>query len=282
MAPSGAGLRSAAAAFGLPLEAARLLWRERALWRLAWLPALLSLLAVTAALTGVALHSSELLALSSAFVPEIEAGAWWTWLWVGPLRVLLWVAARLLFLAFAAACVVAALLLASLAAAPFHEALSRRVERTVTGGLREEGAEGLAATLRQGGRALREELRRVVFFVSVSGVLAVLGLLVPGAQLVVAPALAVFGALFLALEYASFGLDRRGLSFREKRRWLRRHGPATLAFGSAAFLACAVPVLNFLAMPVLVVAGTLLVLRHPPDVHSEATSAGAPGSPTSP
>jgi CysZ protein len=278
---SGAGPRSALAAFGLPLEAARLLWRERGLLRLAWLPALLSVLAVTAALMGVALHASELLALSSAFLPDVEAGAWWSWLWVGPLRVLLWVVARLLLLAFAAACVVAALLLASLAAAPVHEALSRRVERTVTGGVREQEAEGLVAALRQGGRAVREELRRVIFFISVSGALTVFGLLVPGAQLVVAPALAVFGVLFLALEYASFVLDRRGLSFREKRRWLRRHGPATLAFGSAAFLACAVPVLNFVAMPVLVVAGTLLVLRNPPDA-PEPTSDGAPGSPTSP
>jgi CysZ protein len=277
MAERGAALRSAASAFGLPLEAARLLWRERALWRLAWLPALLSLLAVAGAVGVVALQSAELLALAASLLPEIEAGAWWTWLWVGPGRLLFWAAETLIFLALAAGCVVAALLLASLAAAPLHEALSRRVERVVTGAVQEQEAEGLVAALRQGGRAVREELRRIAFFVAVSGALMLLGLVVPGAQLVVAPALVLFGVWFLALEYASWVLDRRGLSFREKRRWLRRHAAATLAFGSAAFLVCAVPVLNFLAMPVLVVAGTLLVLRQPPRLRAD----DAPGSSTS-
>ncbi len=38
-----------------------------------------------------------------------------------------------------------------------------------------------------------------------------------------------------------------------------------LAFGGLAFLVSLVPGLNFLALPVLVVAGTLLVLRLPPE-----------------
>ena len=53
--------------------------------------------------------------------------------------------------------------------------------------------------------------------------------------------------------------------FAERRRWLWRRRSATLGFGLAAFLTCLVPGLNFLAMPVLVVAGTLLVLRHGPE-----------------
>jgi uncharacterized protein involved in cysteine biosynthesis len=35
-------------------------------------------------------------------------------------------------------------------------------------------------------------------------------------------------------------------------------------FGSAAFVCCFVPGLNLLVIPVLVVAGTLLAMRHPP------------------
>jgi uncharacterized protein involved in cysteine biosynthesis len=127
-----------------------------------------------------------------------------------------------------------------------------------------------------------QELRRTVFFVSVTGSLGLFGLVVPGAQIVAAPALALFGALFLTLDYASYVLDRRGLPFRAKWRWARRHAPATLAFGGAALLVCAVPGLNFVAMPVLVAAGTLLVLRHPPESLPARPAGSVPGSPTSP
>ena len=57
----------------------------------------------------------------------------------------------------------------------------------------------------------------------------------------------------------------RRLTFAQKRRWLLDRGPVTVGFGGAAFVTCAIPGLNFLAMPLLVVAGTLLVLRDPPE-----------------
>jgi uncharacterized protein involved in cysteine biosynthesis len=39
-----------------------------------------------------------------------------------------------------------------------------------------------------------------------------------------------------------------------------------VGFGAAAFVICLVPGLNLLLIPGLVVAGTLLALRHPPAV----------------
>jgi uncharacterized protein involved in cysteine biosynthesis len=71
--------------------------------------------------------------------------------------------------------------------------------------------------------------------------------------------------LFLPLDYASYTLDRRRVRFRDKRRWILGHGPAMLGFGAGAFLTLLVPGLNFLAMPGLVVSGTLLALRYPPE-----------------
>jgi hypothetical protein len=53
-----------------------------------------------------------------------------------------------------------------------------------------------------------------------------------------------------------------------------------IGFGSAALLLCAIPLANLLALPVLVVAGTLLALRTEPVV-SAARDAGA-GTATSP
>ena len=255
---------AAARAFALPVEALRLLAREKALRRMALIPLALSAIALAAAVGVIAAVAGDLDAAVSALVPRLEVGAWYTWLWVGPARVVLWVGAKLLFLVSALLIVVAAFLVASLVASPFHDVLARRVEQIETGGVAEEAGSGVRAILAEGGRAVREELRRLAFFVAVWLVLVAFGVLVPGGQLVAPAALTLFTLLFLPLDYASYTFDRRRLTFPEKRRWVRANLGASLGFGAAAFALCAVPGVNLLAMPVLVVAGTLLALRHPP------------------
>lgn len=271
-APAGSA-RAAAASFGLPLEGARMLLRERRLWSLALVPALISLLALGGAIGGVVSQFGAIQEFVQGFLPTLEVGDWYTWLWIGPGKFLLWLLGKLLSLGFAVTCVVVALLLASLIASPFHDTLSRRVEQIETGMVSEPGDQGFRATLREGGRAAREELRRVVFFLVVWLLLLLVGIFVPGGQLVAPPVLTLFTVLFLPLDYASYTLDRRQLSFRDKRRWLVRHVGAALGYGAAAFLLCAVPVVNLVAMPILVVAGTLLVLRNPP---AEGRAPGVP------
>jgi len=115
---------------------------------------------------------------------------------------------------------------------------------------------------RDGGELSAEE---IAFFVAVVGPLTLIGFAVPGAQLVCGPAVFAFTVFFLPLDYSSYTLDRRHIAFRERRRWIVSRAPLMAGFGLAAFLACAVPVLNLLAMPLLVVAGTLLALRHQPE-----------------
>ncbi len=258
-------------AVGLPFEALGLLWRERRLWGPAGVPFVLSLLAVGGALAVVVGGAEEIRAALSPWLPTVTAGAWYTWLWVGPARALLWLAEQLLFLAAAAVVLVAALLVASLLASPFHDLLARRVEEIETGAVVEAEGDGLAGAVREGLRALGQEARRLVFFALALGAVALLWL-VPGGQLLAPPAMTLLAVFFLPLEYASYTLDRRRLSFREKRAWLLANRGATLGYGGAAFLVCAVPGLNLLAMPVLVVGGTLLALRNPPGAGAHASS----------
>lgn len=258
--PGRGDVSEALRSFLLPLAGLRLLARERSLRRLALVPLLLSLVALAAAGGALVAFAGEIHAWAASWFPPLAAGEWYTWLWVGPLRLLAWLAAKLLFVAVAAVALVATLLVAGVAAAPFHDELSRRVERLVTGAVHDEAEPGLSGVLRDGGRALRQELLRLLYFAGVWAALLSLGVLVPGGQLV-APVLGMlFTLLFLPLDYASYTLDRRRLSFAAKRRWVRGHLGASLGFGGAAFLLSAVPGLNALAMPVLVVAGTLLAL----------------------
>jgi CysZ protein len=250
--------------FGLPLAALRLLLRERRLWPFAAVPLLLSAAAVLGALAVIVAFAGEIHAHTAGLLPVPRAEVWYAWLWIGPLAALSFVLGKLLFLLAAALAVAGAFVLASLLAAPFHDALSRRVEELVEGAVQEHAAPGLRGALRQGGRALRDELRRLSFLAALTLPLAAFGLVVPGGQIVAGPALAALSMLFLALDYTSYTFDRRGLRFADKRRWLRRHPGASLGFGAAALLLCALPGLNLVALPVLVVAGTLLALRSAP------------------
>jgi uncharacterized protein involved in cysteine biosynthesis len=256
--------RSLASGFRLPFEGLRLLWRERRLWPLALVPFLLSLAAFATAIGLIVAYAGELHGWATGWVPVLELERWYEWLWIGPARAGLAALGAALFVALAAACLVAAYLVASLLASPFHDALAARVERLVTGAVVDETASGIGGVLREAGRAMLEELRRMAYFLALTLPLLLAGWVVPGAQLLTGPAIMAITVFFLPLDYASYTLDRRHVSFPDKRRWLFAHKTVMAGFGVAAFLTCMVPGVNFLAMPILVVAGTLLALRLQP------------------
>lgn len=241
-----------------------MLRREPGLRRLAVVP-----VALSASFFGVTLlllvhWAPEIHDWVTAWAPLWAADAWYQWLWVGPARALFAGLGLLLFVLVCGLALALAFLLSSVAAAPFHDELARRVERIATGGVEDRTGQGLRALLREGGHAVLEEARRLGFFLAVQAGIAAVGLVVPGGQLLAPPAMTLVTIFFLTLDYASYTLDRRRLGFRDKRRWLGRHRSASLGFGAGAFLTCLVPGLNFLAGPLLVVGGTLLVLRYPP------------------
>jgi CysZ protein len=256
-------IRAAVGGFRLPLEGARLLLHERRLWAPALVPFLLSLVAFATAIGLVLSQADVLYGWATGWLPALGVDRWYQWLWIGPAWLLLKALGAALFLALAGAGVVAAYLVAGLLASPFHDALSRRVEEVLAGSAVDASEAGLVGALRDAVRAAREELRRLGFFALVAVPLVLLGLLAPPLAPLWGACLTAFTIFFLPLEYASYALDRRRVSFAERRRWLLAHGSATLGFGLAAFLLCTIPLVNFLAMPVLVTAGTLLALRHP-------------------
>jgi uncharacterized protein involved in cysteine biosynthesis len=250
----------------LHLEAWRMLRRERALWGVALVPFVTSAATCTAALVAVIVYAAPLHAFVTGWMPAFQANSVVSWLWVAPARALLGIVGLLLFLAASASAIVLAFLSASLLSAPFLDVLSRRVEALTLGRVEVTGLGGFAGLLRDAARAAREELRRTAFFLALQGTIVVVGLVVPGGQVVAAPALVLVTMLFLPLSYAAYTLDRRGVPFATRRRWVVEHAPVMLGYGGTAFLAFLVPGLNFLFLPVLVSSGTLLALRYPPVV----------------
>ncbi len=234
--------------------ASRMLLTRSELWRWCVLPMLVNLALFSVALAvffGWVLD--PLTAQLQSYLAVGDPAAWYEWVWVGPLRALAW-ALRFALIALAGIAVYMTFaVVGGVIAAPFLDALSIRVERIRTG----SAAEQNESLWKSAGRALGEAAKRAGFVVPLYLGVFLVGL-VPGLQPVAAVAFAALSAAFLALDYTSFALDRRGVPFPEKRRWLWRHRSAMLGFGGVGLLTLLVPGLNFACLPWLVTAGTLL------------------------
>jgi uncharacterized protein involved in cysteine biosynthesis len=255
---------SALDGFRLPLDGGRLLLREKRLWAPAAAPIGFSLLAFAIAASLLIAYAGDLYAWATLWLPAPEAAHWYAWLWVGPAKAALALFGALLFALIAGVALLIAFLVANVLASPFLDVLASRVEWIETGAVQDHAPSGLIGNAADVLRSLREELRRVLFFLAVVAALGFAGLVIPGAQLVTGPSIVGFTIFFLPLDYASYTLDRRRYSFRQKRVWLMANKSVVAGFGCGAFLICWVPGLNFLAMPLLVVGGTLLAIRNAP------------------
>jgi len=246
------------------LEGARFLRRERRLWPLALVPVTFALVCVATSASLFWIRMDWVHALWADLLPVVELGEWWSWAWVGPARLALWLIGWAAVLVSFAISLIAGLLVANLASAPFLDHLSQRVESIVLGDRQGSVAKGLGRTLVEAVKSFGAELQRLLFLASIWVVLSVLGFVIPGAQLVAGPALVLVTILFLPLDYAGFALDRRGLSFAMRRRWLSTNRSLMIGFGSVAFVACLIPGVNLLILPVQITAATLLVVRRAP------------------
>jgi CysZ protein len=227
--------RAAAGAWHVAAGFAFLLRRPR-LWALAALPCLVAM-----ALFSLGAFAGLLL------VPRVEAvvlpppGRLPEWIAL-PASVLLWIATAGAgaFLGFGLALVLAA---------PLLDQLSRRVEASARG-MAGDASPGLVFEL-------TESLRGSLYFL-----VAAPGLFVLGFIPLVGPFLSlVWGARAVAMQMTDPALSRRGMSFRDKRRWHRQWRAETLGFGLAGMLGFVVPLANLLLGPALVTGGTLLVLE---------------------
>jgi CysZ protein len=256
-------VRGTVVGFRTLLAGVGMLMRERSLWALAAVPVGLALVLLLGAAMLIFEYAPWIHDFLTAWMPALEAGAWYTWIWIGPAKLLAALVGYLLFGLFSAIAVLLSLLVANLLSAPFLDVLSQRVERIELGGVRESGESGLRAIWSEARRSLSNELQRLLFFVAVWGLIALGGVLIPGAQLVAPFLLLAFTAIFLPLDYAGYALDRRHVSFSRRRSWVRAHLGMMVGFGCGAIATSLVPGLNFLLLPSLVVGGTLLALRNP-------------------
>jgi len=146
-------------------------------------------------------------------------------------------------------------------AAPFLEALTRRVEA-----LAAPGSKPLTeiSFWRSVGRAVVQESKRVLLYLAIMAALLIFNLL-PGLGSLIYGVLAwAVTAWFLAGEFLDYPLERRGWSFAAKLGYVFRLRLTSLAFGAAVFVLGLAPVVNLALLPLAAVGGTLLFLERPP------------------
>ena len=151
--------------------------------------------------------------------------------------------------------IVAFIAVASVLAGPFNDWLGVETRKVL--GHVAVGEQGFWANVSALCRGLVEALKEVVFFLSISAALFVLGL-VPIIGTAV-PFIAVpFMWYSLAFTTITPCMSDRDLSFREKRIAMRANRLAVFGFGSACFVMFFIPLAGFVLLPVAVVGGALL------------------------
>jgi CysZ protein len=188
-----------------------------------------------------------------ALVDIIEArvSGWWEWLeWLLWLLWPLFIAFSLVFIFFGFT------LCANLLAAPFNGFLAAAVEQHLTGQQLESGG-GLKELPKEFAAAITGELRKLGYFLPRAVALGLL-FLVPLINILAPVLWLLFGAWMLALEYLDFALGNHGMTFPRQRAILSQRRFLGLGFGTAVLLVTALPIINFIAVPMAVAGATKL------------------------
>ena len=137
---------------------------------------------------------------------------------------------------------------------PFLDAMTERILTDLGETLPSGGGFG-----RMIGRALFNQVLKLMLFVAVQGALLVL-YITPLA--VLHPVLSAFVTiLFLGVDYLDYPLDARRVSVPDRWAWSARHPGATLGYGTILFVILLVPLLGYLLLPLTVAGAALLAHR---------------------
>ncbi|MCZ6617129.1 MAG: sulfate transporter CysZ [Gammaproteobacteria bacterium] len=143
--------------------------------------------------------------------------------------------------------------LAVIIAGPFLGNLSRKVEVLELGESPDDTRsflEGLVAGIGREARKLGYYLPRL-FLVLLITLIPVINIIAPIIWF-------GFGAWIMAVQFCDYPTENRNLPFSDTITRLRRHRGAALGFGGCTTLLLAIPLVNFLVIPIAVAGGTLL------------------------
>ena len=148
--------------------------------------------------------------------------------------------------------------LSSVVAAPFNDALSEAVERILTG--ESAPAFSLNRMMVDIVRTIRLELLKVLVYLAVVGPMFLASFLVPGLGQIISLVGFALTVVYLGIDYVDWPAARRNWSVADRVAFARRQLPALAGFGTGVWLLLFIPLVNLLFMPAAVAGGTMLFL----------------------
>ncbi len=146
--------------------------------------------------------------------------------------------------------------LSSVVAAPFNDALSEAVERILTGG--SAPVFSFKKMLADIGHAIRLEIGKVLLYALIVGPLFLASFFIPGIGQVISLVGFALTAIYLGVDYIDWPAARRDWSVSDRVDFTRRQLPAVAGFGTGVWVLLFIPVVNLLFMPAAVTGGTML------------------------
>jgi CysZ protein len=144
---------------------------------------------------------------------------------------------------------------------PFYGTLSERLELLKTGEAPPARPLTPLGIARDISRALAFELKKLLLVALVSLPLLLLNAIPVIGTIVAAGGWIVVGVLIACLDFFDPALERRQLRFRRKLGVVRRGLPGTAGFGLVCFGLVSIPLINLLAIPLCITAGTLFFIE---------------------
>jgi len=141
--------------------------------------------------------------------------------------------------------------------APWYGSLSEQLEQLRTGKLPSLGPLSLHGALRDIWRALTFQFKKLLLAGTVAVALLFIGFVPILGSGVASVGWVVLAALLVGLDFLDPTLERRRLSFRTKLGLFIRTLPGSLSFSLVCLGLVSIPLLNLLAVPLCVAAGTL-------------------------
>jgi CysZ protein len=177
--------------------------------------------------------------------------------WVGGLlRALRWFIELIAGILITLLGLVLVLVLSSVVAAPFNDALSEAVELILTG--EPAPAFSFSRMLADIVRTLRLELLKVLVYLAVVGPMFVASFVIPGLGQVISLVGLALTAAYLGIDYVDWPAARRNWSVRDRVAFARRQLPAVVGFGTGVWVLLFIPLVNLFFMPAAVAGGTML------------------------
>lgn len=183
--------------------------------------------------------------------------------WVGGLLTALrWLVELIAGIVITLLGLVLVVLLSSVVAAPFNDALSEAVERILTGGAAPPFSFG--RMMADVARTIRIEALKVLVYAGVVGPMFLASFFIPGVGQLISIVGFALTAVYLGTDYVDWPAARRNWSVGDRVRFVRNQLPAVAGFGTGVWALLFIPLLNLFFMPAAVAGGTMLFVAMAP------------------